>query len=93
MLNKTFPGVVILFCCLLAVRAQESGLSRQDPFQQPSGGIRLEDHFVLAGIATVTRSVGLPLSVEYPLTEKICRFQLAGLFPEARGIPEFHDCR
>jgi hypothetical protein len=71
MLNKTIVTMTILCCCLLAVRAQESEPSRQDLFQRPSGGVRLEGQSVLAGIATVTRSVGLPLSVEYPLPEKI----------------------
>jgi hypothetical protein len=68
MMKKAITGVIVLLFPLLA--AQESS-PPQDVFQQHSNGVRLEEQSILVGIATVTRSLGLPLSVEYPLTEKI----------------------
>jgi hypothetical protein len=64
-------GVATLFFLKLLVSAQAPGTPTGDLFEQRVGGVRLEDQSIVAGIVSVTRSVGLPLSIEYPLGMKV----------------------
>jgi hypothetical protein len=81
MRKHVIVGVTVLLLPLAQGLAQEPGTLTQDPFQQRIGGLRLEDQNVLAGIVAATRSAGLPLSVEYPLGEKI-----SGPAPPAKTV-------
>ena len=58
---------IALFLFPLAQALAQDAAATHDPFQQQAGGATLEDESVVAGIVTLTRSVGLPLSIEYPL--------------------------
>ncbi|HJT70877.1 MAG TPA: hypothetical protein VJ731_11805 [Terriglobales bacterium] len=62
--------VAVLCSPLILAVAQKSGTLSGDLFQQQVGALRVEDQSILVGILAVTRSAGLPLSVEYPLAAK-----------------------
>jgi hypothetical protein len=69
----TRHNVVVRLALLIFILAQTAS-SRQepteavsDPFQQQAGGVVLKEQSIVDGVAILSQSVGLPVSVEFPL--------------------------